>query len=115
MSPAAALFWALAALSVVLSMRVQVSAARTPTEQKLRQARSQRLDDRLALAIMLAAILCDETSLTGWLYLRIKQAVVQAMGHMPNLIGIVYLVGTIALAWLVGRSMQRLLLVTGRE
>lgn len=115
MSPAAALFWVLAGASVFVSMRVQIRAARIRTPAAVRHATSQRKDDKLALVVMLAVISCDETSLLGWLYLKARAVVVDTLGYMPNVAGVVYLLGTVTIAWLVRRSMQRLLIATDRE
>ena len=107
-SAAALLFWSLAALKVVLSAPLQVRAARTRTVESLRLAHSQRKDDWLAMGLMVAALLADEYPLTGWAYLRIRDAMEQGLGQAPHLAGWVYLLGTCALAWLVQRTCVRL-------
>lgn len=108
MSPAAAFFWTLGGVNVLLSMRIQIRAARIQTPNTLRQAKGQKKDDWLGTAVMLLVIISDETALTGWLYLQIKEAIHAAVGTTPNVAGTVYLLATITMAWLLKRTMQRL-------
>ena len=108
MSGAAAFFWTLAGVHVLLAMRIQVRAAVLRSQNGLRHANSQRKDSWLSTAIMLAAILFDETSLAGWAYLKVKEFMVSSFGNMPNATGVIYLLGTITMAWLVKRAIQRL-------
>jgi hypothetical protein len=114
MSAAASFFWVVAATKVLLSVPIQIGAARKRTPERLKMALGQRKDDWLAMAVMVVALVCDEYPLTGWMYLKIKSAMYELFGVTPNVAGWTYLFGTVLLAWLVQRTMLRLRCIQSR-
>ena len=93
---------------MLLSAPIQIRAAQARTPERLREARSQRKDDWLAMVVMVLALLSDSYPLTGWAYLQIREAMGQQAGQTTDLAGWIHVVGAVTLAWLVQRSVRRL-------
>lgn len=106
MTTATLLFWLVAILKVVLSTPIQVRAASAPSPENLSLARSQRKDDWLALAIMALVLLHDAQ--TGADNALLPASTSLAMPADPTLRVWLYLVCTLAMGWLVHRTVERL-------
>jgi hypothetical protein len=91
MTWAAIFFWMVTGLKVMLSFPIQVRAAQIRSPENLSLAKSQRKDDWLGCAIMTIALVCDRYLSAGVLHIDAW----------------LYLFGTIAMAWLTHRAIER--------
>lgn len=100
-------FWALATTKLMASVPVQHMALRKETPDSLRLANGQRKDDWLTVAIMGAALLLGEYSLSGWAYMRIQQLLAEHAPLLFRLEKLWQLSGSAIVVWLLQRSLQR--------
>lgn len=107
MSAAALFFWAVAALQVILSTSVHLRAVRAPSIGNVALARSQRKDGWFGCAIMTLTLICDRYPFTGWIYVHVQELTTSALGDVSGLAAWIYLIGTITMAWLVHRTLER--------
>lgn len=114
MNPVATFFWVLALANLFLSTALQLRVARLQNTKNIKLMKGQRKDDWLGAIIMSFTIICDSTSLTGWLYLKVRELASTTFGDLSSIVGVVYLLSTITIAWLLKRTVQRLALLSGR-
>jgi len=114
MNPVVTFFWELALANLFLSTALQLRVTRLQNTENIKLMKGQRKDDWLGAVVMFFTIICDSTSLTGWLYLKVRKLASTTFGDLSSIVGVAYLLSTITIAWLLKRTIQRLALLSGR-